>query len=227
MKKISFSVFCFILLLSTYSSLATAADETLSNESNKQYTVKDIVSPEYLEKYKGKYSSYEEVQEAAGFENSLAPIEENQKEEFESRPFLKINSVDEYAAYLFYAKDQNNQNEINYVSEDDIKPKYSAMENWSTIIHDGGIPYKIVGYADVLVNKCTITNVSAYSKIVGFVPLTQWLPDTPSISRPNNYTATIRYSGTQVTGVNVGGNEMVQRTPVAKTYTNYAICHVN
>lgn len=217
MQKLIYGILTMVLFFSCIS--VTSASESKDIKSpNQSLSVKDIVDPSYLTKYAGKYKTYEEVQKAAGIEGSLTKAPQK---EITSQSLLKINSVDEYAAYVFYSLDQSGK-EVSEEISDKVTPK--ALENWDIMIYDGKV-FSIVGYADVKVNLCTITNVSAYSKLNGFAPVTQWIPDPVTISRPDKYTAKIFYSGTQRTGVEVGGTPMYQNFHHTATLKRTAICH--
>jgi len=80
--------------------LVFSSNISASTESNSsKISVRDIVPSEYLAAYKGKFSSYEEVNHVAGFNGN------SKNDVGKQNGAITVSSVDEYAALLFYFND--------------------------------------------------------------------------------------------------------------------------
>jgi len=95
-------MFSIILALSSLSSVVSASGVIKPQADVETIDVKNIVPEEYILKYQNKFSSLEEVRKAAGYDNQNATTTQLPTE---SDEYIKVDSVDEYAALLFYYND--------------------------------------------------------------------------------------------------------------------------
>ncbi|MBG9797690.1 hypothetical protein O0555_22785 [Brevibacillus laterosporus] len=100
----------------TVSASNVSSSEHTTNKTQLEgvLTVKDVINEEYqkyIDKYKGEFSTYDEVRVSANFgDGGKVDMDEFDSSKSKGYKGIQVNNVDEYAALLFYLDDQNNKN---------------------------------------------------------------------------------------------------------------------
>ncbi|AKF92607.1 hypothetical protein [Brevibacillus laterosporus] len=180
MKKFFSLVLAVGLLLPAALPGAVSANNVSSAEhiSNKTQledvlTVKDVIDEDYqkyIDKYKGEFSTYEEVRASANFgDGGTVDMDEFDRSKSKGYKGIQVNDVDEYAALLFYLDDQNNKHTTGKIEKNSGIGAYATRE-FEEIISDTYISW-IKGYVTVTYDKGVITSTNTDSSIYGFHPL--------------------------------------------------------
>lgn len=144
--------------------------EILETSNNEVVPAHSFVPEEYFLEYKGKFSSYEEAAKAAGF--SLEG-----KSYTSENGTIDIQSVDEFAATLFYINDTVTSSLTSSVTSSSTSG--SALAN-SNVIHektwnDQGISWmKAYVYATYDSNNKIVGTPTTGSGLYGFHPGNSW-----------------------------------------------------
>ncbi|MCM3337618.1 hypothetical protein M3650_02905 [Paenibacillus sp. MER TA 81-3] len=144
-------------------------------------SVHDIVPNEYFSKYAGKFNSYEEVAQANGF-STANPAQGTQglRNASSANGYVKVNSVDEYAALLNYYNDLTSSIQ-NAVEHQSSSVKALADYETRTVTHektwnDTGVTW-MKAYVICEVNNKTdkiVGTPRTDSAYFGFHPGTSW-----------------------------------------------------
>lgn len=181
-----------------------------------------VVPESYFEEFKGKFQSVNEVLDAAGISNnsdiSDGVVVRQMKDA--SNDAIQIDSVDEFAAFIFYQKDQSeivhrtkiDLSDVTYKREVSNKAgieqySNSTIMSFKSVIHDAKY-YWVRGYINVVRNPKnfgSIESVTANSQLEGVHAFTKWSPLDPVISN-DDWSGTVLFTGSIEIGVNVGGN---------------------
>lgn len=162
---------------SVQATVSEVVESKSSNVSDKSsfLTVKDIVDQDYIEKYAGKFDSYEEVRNSAGF-SSEGTVDLNSSE---AQQAIKVNNVDEYAALLFYINDQALQSQtvdvkdVSSATNQSITVNSTSTRVFETIIAEA-LTQTVRGYVTATVSGGKITNAVTSSELTGFHPMNTW-----------------------------------------------------
>lgn len=198
------------------------------------YDLHKVVPESYFKEYKGKFQTINEVLEAAGISNN-SDINDGivvRQTKDASNEAIKIDTVDEFAAFIFYQKDQS---EIVHRSKVDLSDvtyregistkgaieqnSKSTIMSFKSVIHDAKY-YWVRGYINVVRdpnNFGSIKSVNANSQLEGVHAFTVWSPSSPVITN-DDWSGTVLFSGSLDIGVAAGGSfNMTVSVPVSAT----------
>lgn len=141
-------------------------------------TVADIVESEYLTKYTNKFKTYEEVRKSAGFTlDGTIDAETINNSTGEGHKGIKVNNVDEYAALLFYLKDQDGQTQTVKLNGP-VKPKPGVVTPFATKTFEkvvaSALTQTVMGYVTVTYDNGKISKAVTSSELIGFHPMNTW-----------------------------------------------------
>ncbi|MBH5317137.1 hypothetical protein I6N90_04850 [Paenibacillus sp. GSMTC-2017] len=159
MKKSTLIFLTLILVLLVPSAVY---GEKANNEPNSvKVSVSQIVPQSEINKYKGKFKSYDEVYAAYGLTK-----ESHKKPQKEA---IIINNVDELAALIGYTKQQHSKSFTHQNLSSPKSIKLPDLLSYEQVISDSKV-WWIKGYADVSVDnqKNSVTAVTASTQIHGF-----------------------------------------------------------
>ncbi len=159
----------------TVSASSASSSEHTTNKTHLEgvLTVKDVINEDYqkyIDKYKGEFSSYDEVRASANFgDGGTVDMDEFDLSKSKGYKGIQVNNVDEYAALLFYLDDQNNKHTTGKIEKNSGIGAYATKE-FEKVISDTYISW-IKGYVVVTYDKGVITDTTTDSSIYGFHPL--------------------------------------------------------
>ncbi|BCG56800.1 hypothetical protein [Paenibacillus sp. URB8-2] len=176
-------LFSFALIASMFSgTVVLAADKTQSSVSTNKTVVPvhDIVPKSYFKTYAGKFDSVDELKKAAGYDTNTSKASANLSTNVEPNKSIKVDSLDEYAALLYYYNDlaTNAQNNPVEVETNTVSTLASSNDYWTTYSkkwNDNGLSwmysYVTVHFVDGKINSDPATTDSA---LLGFHPGNSW-----------------------------------------------------
>ncbi|WP_223070441.1 hypothetical protein [Paenibacillus caui] len=151
-----------------------AAEKTESVVSNQTVvSVHDFVPESYFATYSGKFNSVEELKKAAGY-NATAS-----KSTYDQTPgkSIKVDSIDEYAALLFYYNDLAASNANNPVEVKTYKVSAAANDyyrEYSQKWNDNGLSWMYSYVVAHIVNDKIEGTPTTDSALLGFHPGNSW-----------------------------------------------------
>jgi len=199
----------------------------LSESNNKIVSISDIIPREFLDKYRGKYNSYDEVYKAFGMQ--YRTMSEAEEEQAQANGGLEATNADELAAYLAYYEDLKEQNSevITGNPTNTDNPKANSVESSaiktrtdSRVIYDNMGVYWIKAFITIDYNTPGghITKTTARSALEGLVYGHTWRPEKPRITVLSDIKRQVIFAGEVDTNLFIGGVGTVLTDSISYTW---------